>query len=290
MAKSLIHIGYPRTGSSWLQNSVFPYIQNYSFLTRKDVQQHLIRPTSFSGHADSFPEINSQQAIILSEEMISGRFHGGHVNFLLLKEYLKRIKAIIEKFEIILFIRRQQNIIYSLYNLYIRKGGTYSLKRFLDQSIEYKNSFLFGKEYLCYDQLFSYLTEEKHTVHIFLYEDLLEDPQTFLARFCDRLSIEISDKGINTDRINAGYPVSILKLKRIVNHLSKRGIPFKENIVHLPFCYNFLVPFYKKKDPGISTRHRKTLNDFCAFYKSSNSNFQKLSGISDLEKYDYPLL
>ncbi|MBN1949631.1 MAG: hypothetical protein JW801_00405, partial [Bacteroidales bacterium] len=94
MTKFLLHIGYPRTGTTWLQTQVFPLVQNYSFLDRKYVQEYIIHPSPAQFSPVPIQSLIGKLPIIISEEMISGRFHGGSINLLIMNEMMSRLKKV----------------------------------------------------------------------------------------------------------------------------------------------------------------------------------------------------
>lgn len=290
MVKILVHIGYPRTGTTWFQTQVFPYIQNYSFLQRKYVRQHLIHPLPHQFRADALKEYFTDQALIISEEMIVGRYSGGEINLLIFKDLVNRIRQVSDSCQFIVFIRRQQDMIYSLYNQYIRRGGTYSLTRFLEQHPPMKTAMLFGREFLRYDLTISLLKDTfgPSSVQVFLFEELQEDPTGFLHRFLHIMDLRTSTDSIDFSPKNTGYSPRRLFIQRMLNHLSRRGMPFKQNYLHLPLLYR-LIRTEQGLVHNMNPAHAERLNAFCKYYKDSNARLQQMEGLEKISDYGYIL-
>lgn len=290
MNKLIVHIGYPRTASSWLQQKVFPCIQNYSFLDRKRVRDALIHPPAFGFDAQTLSVLSQGKPAIISEEMISGRFSGGEINLVMLKEILERIQASFDPVEVVLFIRRQQELIYSLYNLYIRKGGTYSLAKFLRQENKLQSGLLLGSSFFEYDQVVAYIHSRfgtSHT-HIFLYEQLRKDPHAFLQDFSSKLGVQLPKEPIDPEKINTGYCPWHLNTKRIFNHFTRHGTPFKQTLLHVPFTYYMLRRKSCRKS-AISSSHQEILDTFCGKYANSNLRLSRLEDCESIGNYGYIL-
>lgn len=289
--RDIVHIGYPRAASSWFQQFFYQNIQNYTFIQRNTVRKNLIDP--LPGFYDS----NWNKALklgdtphIVSEEMISGKIRAGSINLHFLEIYARRLKESFNNPLIVIFLRRQPDIIFSFYNLYIKKGGTYSFSKFLMQDLSLQESLLFSKTFFCYDLPLQILmkTFGKESVKIYLYEEFETNPEAFIKRFCNDLKLKVDINNISSKRINSSYSSFQRKVKQLLNMFTGQGIPFKHYFLNLPFVYDLLQKGNRKqsKIPGSIF---KQIDNFYPEFARSNNRLIKDYNLSDIKKYNYPL-
>lgn len=80
----IIHLGYPKTASTYLQNNVFPYCKNYLNITEKKLFDEIffslnslsekILKKKFQIFKSKIEQINFKKKNILSEELLSSNF------------------------------------------------------------------------------------------------------------------------------------------------------------------------------------------------------------------------
>lgn len=166
MGKSiLIHIGLPKTATTFLQNNVFGFLSNSNYLHPEFVMRNyafqklltaddsLYDKSEFKGFLDKIYETN-QKNIILSNENFSGRYT--NMGCIERSVIAKRLKEIFPHAHILLVLRGQRSIIVSSYNQWIkgwRKGfktienfiGTpglnYTYSMYLEYQEKYGNDF-----------------------------------------------------------------------------------------------------------------------------------------------------
>jgi len=173
--KYLVHIGYPKAGSTWLQSGLFSGIDSRLQPLRnsqknkryfksgenlfnspeipilKDTLKKYVYPTYFDvGKAVKELEKNTQfnaDVTILSNEVWTGHPFSGGITF---DEYAQRIKKVIPKAKILIVVRRQEDLILSSYaHFVIKSGGLCDLKRFL--SSKFHNQIPWSNPlYYCY--------------------------------------------------------------------------------------------------------------------------------------------
>lgn len=206
----LIHIGYHKTGSTWLQkelftseNNVFEPLSTKSsgqssltkfFITSND--GYLLSPYEFNSDTIR-KEINSilklknnlfkTQIPVLSSERLSGNPHSGGFDS---KIILSRIKNIFPKAKIFIVIREQKSYILSNYFQYIDKGGMLSIKKYLNQKYDAKIPF-FSPYHLDYFLLVKEYIKQfgKENVLVLPYEMFNTKPSlfiTFLTNFINK--------------------------------------------------------------------------------------------------------
>lgn len=135
----LVHIGYHKAASTWLQKHVFP-AERLGFCdpwSMRDVAQQLLRvdPFEFDPSAtSSFFAPGIAQARdrgltpVLSHEALSGSVASGGYNSRLLAE---RLLSTFPGSRVLIVIREQKSMILSSYKRFVEGGGPASIRRFL---------------------------------------------------------------------------------------------------------------------------------------------------------------
>jgi hypothetical protein len=137
--KLFIHIGYHKTGSTWLQRFVFGDEQSgFCWIGRRwAARQWIVAPNALdydpeivlgSCHAEMTSALQRGLVPVLSDERLSGNPHSGGYDS---KEIATRLHATFPKAKILIVIRRQQDIILSAYDQYVDEGGACSLQDYL---------------------------------------------------------------------------------------------------------------------------------------------------------------
>jgi len=171
MKKVFIHVGLHRTGTTFLQQHVFPQF-----------------PAKFF-HMDA---VNIRYKTLLAEGiniLSSEYFSGSPLNFEDPNycaddryEIADLMKKLYPDAEIILVLRGRDDWKRSLYNQYTKSQGFITREQFDKQ---------FDDDYLKFDVYIKYL-EELFTifkVHVLAYEELKENHQRFVNRICDIIGI-----------------------------------------------------------------------------------------------------
>lgn len=186
--KLLIHIGYHKTGSTYLQEDWFadenlPFIGPWS---RETLLIDFIKASPFefepqkmqNKYGDMINELYELgKTTVLSYEDFSGCPGSGGYNS---AEIAKRLFSVFPDAKILIFIRKQQDVLLSYYKQYIRDGGASTLQEFLHPPQEgivrvpfFRPDFYeFHHLINFYQNLFS-----PHQVLVIPYEKLRQDPQ-----------------------------------------------------------------------------------------------------------------
>ena len=135
----LIHIGYHKTGTTWLQRNVFPDA-SLGFrvgLAKRDIHRLLVRPRALNFDAATcraeiakslgVDEGDDHVPVISSEELCSNP-HGGAF---LEKELADRLADTLPGARVLIVVREQRAMIASTYKQYVRAGATHSLQTYL---------------------------------------------------------------------------------------------------------------------------------------------------------------
>jgi len=307
----LIHIGFHKTGTTYLQRNVFTGENGYSspwsvssgeaieyfILTHerkyksKVVRDQFTRACDDGSMSNRIPVISHED---LSGYPIYGRYYGHQV--------ASRIKITFPDAKILICIREQKSMIRSLYGQYINQGGEWPLSTFLGDEYDHLSGYrpIFQLEHLEYDLIV------KHYQELFGVENVLVLPYELLkensAEFEKKIHLFSGGK-CNTQRKrkrkreNVGYLAKTLQVNRLLNKFFKRPLLFRGSYGDLPILLraknrvcrvlNKLIPKF------IHVYEEKKLSDMIDsyvgdYYKESNQKLSKLVNLN-LEKYRYDL-
>ena len=256
-SKILIHVGLPKTASTYLQDNVFPrlnniaYIgrpytqENYAFNTLQYADNSLYASSAIRKEIDNIEnEMAKGDTILISDELLSGFAFYNFINRGIIAE---RLSQIIPHAEIILFLRGQMHLIMSLYNQFVkmgwvddhlnesflyRPGKGFPLKEWIEGKRDWNsnNRFIdhrsaFTPEHFRYSKLHALYNNSFKKVHVFLYEDFKKDQKACLLRLASILSTELPsdlphDGGTQDTIANKRLPRKQLHAQLMRNRLS----------------------------------------------------------------------
>jgi len=140
-----VHIGFPRTGTTFLQEEVFPYIDTsevyyISHSSNNPIKDILVKLTYTNIYLnpinkEEFEQVESfllsikQNKIFISLESLTGDVFDNHFPYIVISEALKQL---FPSAKILIIIRRQDDLIksYYLYSLY--EGHFKTFKKFIN--------------------------------------------------------------------------------------------------------------------------------------------------------------
>ena len=308
MNSSIIHVGYPKTATTWFQNHFYANINNYNYIARPDLFKHFIEPDIFTYNASKALENlkAGDKPMLVCEELLMGGIDIGFGNGSYLREMALRLKATFPNPRIVLFLRNQVETIASWYYQYVRTGGSYSPKRFLFRNnmynLFYKEYDLFSFKLLEYDKIIDLYTSVFGTenVDIYLYEDLDKNGKVFFDRFIGIYNFELSapDEIEWLKKPNRRYRTSILKIARFVNMFTYKNHVFKRYFFHVPYLYEFSLRVFQRLNncklfgPRASSQTilgKSTIAYIEEYYKESNRRSMEKHKLHTLKDYGYPL-
>lgn len=300
-----VHIGYPKTATSWLQRRFFPFVENFTFVNRRDIIEKIIKPFSLSFNPKETRDffLNKYgENLILSLEGFLGNVHNFGLNGYLTKEHAERIHLIFPEAGVIFFIRRQPDIIASFYYQYIAGGGNYSLNSFLNHKSHQE---LNGISLFTYEFFEYHLTLELYhrvfssdQVYLYLFEEFQENTEEFINQFCINHTFQINKAKIDYRPELEKFRIGIKYLFSIANLFTHRRMLNKYYLFNVPywfFIYKRVLNRIKKFKifgPRLSTfkiLKKKNYNYISTYYKESNRKLIEKYGIEKISKYNYPL-
>lgn len=191
----LIHIGYHKTASSWLQENLFdnPETNFQRFFPQSEIRDRLIMPNALDFKANDVidyyksitTEAPSDRISVLSNERLSGNPHSGGYDS---KEIADRLKQCFPEAKILIVIREQKSAIASSYTQYLRVGGPCSLEDYLEPSNQNLPTVpLFSYDHFNYLRLIKYYIElfGMGNVLVLPYELFAKDAKAFCSKICN---------------------------------------------------------------------------------------------------------
>jgi hypothetical protein len=194
----LIHIGYHKTATTWLQEHLFRN-PDLGLAVRNGgdrIIREFVAPGPFAFEPASAQAVLSKHTLpgptsrhlpVITQERLSGSPHSGGYDSQIIAD---RLKAVFPEARILIVIREQEAIILSAYKQYVRRGGGQPLGRYLAPPRtggDHLPGFRF--EFFEYPLLFGYYQElfGKARVLGLPYEMFVKQPETFvktILRFC----------------------------------------------------------------------------------------------------------
>jgi len=290
---TIIHIGFIKTGSTWLQKQFFPFVKNATYCDRKFIYYKFIKPDNREFDQKSFlneiSEISTGRTIISHESITGGIYMRPDKRI----ELAHRLKSVFPEGRIMIFIRNQSDIIASVYSMHTLVGETRTVTNFmfnkkLAKKTGIESTFVF--DFLKFDRIISLYQElfGKDKVDVFLYEDFAENNFRFLDELIKGYGLEIDSKSLNFKGENPRLRMNIQKILRITNHFSKHDIKLegKPYFVNIPGWEFISLRIAKSLDNLKVFGHRpsdieilgeenyKFINDY--FRESNNKLFNEL--------------
>jgi hypothetical protein len=300
MSDKIIHIGFPKTATTFLQKSVFPRIETFNFIDFKNcakIFEEVVYLDDLDYEVESTKEklapfLTDKPTLASLESLVGAPFTFKGLN-------RSRIPARLQELgfnKVIITIRNQTEIIDSLYRQYIYQGGVLRFKDFLNEDQKW-NHYLrpFNFDYLKYDKLISLYQ------NLFGQENVLILPQELLkvdsVKYLKELSVFMGCKEGLANSVRAkNESLSNLStnILRIINHFtfnSQRpnnllwnGIstkPIKK--LFQAILDPYLLGFFSSKKTYLNKNQKIQVEKY---YSKSNAELKKLIELN-LQEYSY---
>lgn len=311
----LIHIGYHKTASTWLQRELFtsknqifePFSKKKSGIS--ELGDYIIEKSITTNNCDHIvdkkiksvvvnilkeKEKHREKQFVLSDENLSG-------NPIITDNRNKQIAVLLKQLfydaKILIVIREQKSIINSLYFQYLSRGGLVGIEQFLIGDSK-KQIYKLNPSHYNYDVVVSeyFNVFGKENVLVLPYEMLKDNPKYFISYIEKFLTIKIDYSEIVFSRFhNKGKNFFIEHRLRFINRFTKSSyfnnysplgtLPVKYFFTQVLRVASFLLPNYldeltKKRVDRIIKVWAKDR------YKNSNQRLNQMLEI-DLEQYGY---
>ena len=298
MSETIIHIGYPKTGTTWFVNRFFPHVKNARLYYYNDIDFNVTTGQEYFNVREDRAEIEKEKRIIVSHVftgLVDLQWKDGiYRNF-----FLKNLKSKYPDAKIVLFIRNQLDFIASAYSTYLKKGGKLTARNLFNIK-RLKNGEFFSIEYLKYDVLINMVKKEfgEANVHVYIYEDFQQDNMRFSERFVCDLGLKIDLNKLKYYRENDQLRKGLSALIRLTNGFfgifhnpSNKyfGSPtiYKLGKEKIDWINSFKI--WGKKQNTYSLLGEEIVEFLTEYYKESNANLKSDPSMVDIEKYRYPI-
>lgn len=261
----LIHIGYHKTASTWLQRELFPNHEGIELVAGPGrTAEHLIRPHPLAFDASQaraalMPDVEAAyeagKVPVLTNERLSGYPHLGGYDA---DRMARRIHAAFPEAKIWVAIREQVSAIHACYRQFVRAGGPWSLDDYLDPRDDGATPG-FSEEhfrYLPLVELYHDLFGED-AVLVTLLEAFSDDPSAVIDRVEAHADIEPSPGTYDTDRrIHPSLSDPATRLLRLLNrrfstpklfHYPALGFPNRDLVRDAVMRLDLTVDLSRKK-------------------------------------------
>ncbi len=213
----IIHIGYHKTGSTFLQRRIFPQL-SFNQLMQPQVgylaKSQPYNPYKFVKQLEQKHKLNQSQGTIISQETLSGQGDGNPMwDAHLIAE---RLHETFPNAKILIVIRNQLDYILSFYTFRVVKRG---LERHpLPQYLEDKFDWLHTK--LQYDLLVRHYLNlfGQNQVRILLYEDLVQDANVFIQDILNFINIQTEIEWTNQRENQGTRNRQLISAHRLLNY------------------------------------------------------------------------
>jgi hypothetical protein len=227
--RPLLHIGYHKTGTTWLQRNVFPDEgMGFAYVgdPRAVLSAFFVNPFDFRAEVawrGFRPRIERAEERgllpVISHERLSGSpYAGGHDS----RAVADRLAETFPDARILVAIREQKSMILSVYKQYLGFGGAASLEQFLKAPAGINRSPVFRHNFFEYHRLIGYYRSLFGAGNVLAlpYEILRSRPADFLGRITGFL--DLPDAVPPPGRDNISPSALSLSLKRRANRFVVR--------------------------------------------------------------------
>lgn len=181
--RHIVHVGYHKTGSTWLQSQVFPHAQGVISTTDDKLAFHLIRDltnsTRFRRQTFEAFVNEAPDRLLLSYEGIVGSPWNLGVSA---DERADRLVSVVPDADIVLVRRDPSELRWSLYVQWIQQGGVGTESDFEDEVL--------NRDYLDIEAGIDRFKKRFNRVHVLPYDVLRHSPAEFLTELGEAVDAE----------------------------------------------------------------------------------------------------
>jgi hypothetical protein len=237
----LLHVGYHKTATSWLQKQLFKPPHGYEQLAQHpEIFAGLVRPHGLRFDPAPFRDLVARRRAeigpglvpVISSEILSGNpFHGGRES----EAYAMRLQETVPEARILISIRSQMRILPSVYMQYLLRGGTMLPEAFFSGT-DVPGYFGFDPDHFRYDGLVALYQclYGRENVFVLTQESLQRDMEAAARALAEFAGNEAFD-GLMPAALrvqSASYPEYATPILRRINRI-RRGILNPTPFLHL---------------------------------------------------------
>jgi hypothetical protein len=302
----LLHVGYHKTGTTWLQQCLFGHPDSgFEWIGRPwEARKQIVAPHPLAYDPSAVrayyqPDVDRATAAgrvaVFSDERFSGNPHSGGYDS---KEIAARLAATFPAARVLMVVRRQQDMLFSTYDQYVNAGGACSLQDYLSRRTRYSMP-MFSMEHFQYHRLIELYQRSfgRGRVVVLAYEQLNNDGPAFARRI---MEFSANTTGFEPDverRMNVGRPAALTPLQRRLNLFMVRDDLNGYSILAVPGARRYAFPVLERIarlvphriDRQLRARIRAEINAACrGVFGTSNRATAELTGL-DLACYGYDM-
>ncbi|HEV2068503.1 MAG TPA: hypothetical protein VGR26_01770 [Acidimicrobiales bacterium] len=223
----MVHIGYYKTGTTWLQRDVFGNpATGFVRVPLRVTQRLLVAPNALDFDAELTkrelltyvdPIVEAEACPVVSHERLSGSPYAGGYDS---SDLAGRIHAVIPEARVLVVVREQHEAILSTYLQYVRMGGTSTLRRFLQPPHDDRIP-LFHLDHFRYDRLIGRYQSlfGAANVRVLAYEQLRGDAHWFVAQITNLVGCPPAPNNVvSWRRQNLSLRATATAVLRLLNH------------------------------------------------------------------------
>lgn len=196
----------PKTGTTWLQQNVFPYMEDVNYIPFTEWAKRDQLLTS---------ELDKNKPNLYSSEGLAGQSFTNKENQITGKETLQRIKRLYPNAKIIIVFRNRESWINSMWNQFRKDGVRSNLAKNFD---DFYNNYL-NKELLDYKGYQEEARKLFKDVLILDFDLLKLSNYEFVKRICTFIGCEIPK--YNKNKINSSWKEHHYKIVKTIGKVKK---------------------------------------------------------------------
>lgn len=189
----LIHIGYHKTASSWLQANLFEGHGFKKYLSQVEIRDRIILPNALdfdvASVRDHYDSLLGDEVSVISNERLCGNPHSGGYDS---KELADRLYACFPEAKVLIVVREQLSAILSTYIQYVRVGGPCSIQDYLEPPNRNQSVLpLFDYQHFDYTRLVKYYYGlfGRENVLVLPFELFKQNPADFCLKITDLVGL-----------------------------------------------------------------------------------------------------
>ncbi|MGH9196332.1 MAG: sulfotransferase domain-containing protein, partial [Acidimicrobiia bacterium] len=241
----LIHIGYHKTGTTWLQKFLFSN-ESAGFglaFPVAEVSRLIGRPNPLVFDTETTRSLllegidsvlTGDLYPVLSAERLSGNPHSGGYDSAALAE---RLHDLLPKGKVLIVIRKQADAVLSSYKEYLLKGGRGSVSEYVRPPRDGRIP-LFDLEHFSYHLLVALYLDlfGRTNVLVLPYEHFQRDGRGFVSAICEFAGVKASEDLPYDRRVNTAMSALVAAVRRRVNVVNgrRRGTSINPDAMLVP--------------------------------------------------------
>lgn len=261
-----IHVGDYKTGTTWLQKYGFRnhpeihYLGDY-FENREyhRLFHELIDARDLDFDANS---LRRRFSVEMAKEPIQGKKVGVSREVLSQTSFItgenarrnaERLKAVFGYSKVIYVIREQFSMLNSIYNQYVKMGGTLKFEDFIFDPIQAKgliNRLQYDKNIAMYQDIFG-----AENIHVGLFEEFVQEKRVFLRRIYEFVGCEEIDHFPETgkEKVNPSLTTVACSIQRLLNRFVRNPYNPSSNVLPIDKIITLFLPQHYKSKADINT-------------------------------------